>query len=243
MATAIVSAPMWSMYEKPQPAGGWSGRPELKVSPETACTIGPQVLNARVRAGGAEAGVRHVDDVGLDRPQLLVGEAHAREHAGGEVLGDHVGDGDELAQQLLAALGAQVERDPELLDVVVVEAATDLDAAPVVDERRRAAHDVPRPLAHRVLDADHLGAERGEEPGRPGARELAAEVADAEVRQRRRPAFTRHATRPHRDRRTGRGTDLSSVIVGAYASGARSIGGLAQLRRAPRRGREAARSR
>ena len=57
-------------------------------------------LERRVRAGGAEAGVRHVDDVGLDRPQLLVGEAHAREHAGGEVLGDHVGDGDELAQQL-----------------------------------------------------------------------------------------------------------------------------------------------
>ena len=37
-------APMWSMYEKPQPAGGRSGRPLLKVSPDTACTIGPHVL-------------------------------------------------------------------------------------------------------------------------------------------------------------------------------------------------------
>ena len=35
---------MWSMYEKPQPAGGRSGSPLLNVSPLTACTIGPQVL-------------------------------------------------------------------------------------------------------------------------------------------------------------------------------------------------------
>ena len=41
---------------------------------------------------------------GLSALQLVVGEAHAREHAGGEVLGDHVGDRDELAQELLAAL-------------------------------------------------------------------------------------------------------------------------------------------
>ena len=40
-----------------------------------------------------------------------------------------------------------------------------------------------RALAHRILDADHLGAERGEEPGRAGAGELAGEVADAEVRE------------------------------------------------------------
>ena len=35
------------MYEKPQPAGCWSGRPEVNVSPEIACTIGPQVLKRR----------------------------------------------------------------------------------------------------------------------------------------------------------------------------------------------------
>ena len=164
------------------------------MSPETACTIGPHVLNAAFGPACAEAAVRHVDDVGLDRLQLLVGEAQAREHAGGEVLGDDVGDGDELAQQLLAALGAQVERDAELLDVVVVEAAADLDAAPLVDERRRAAQDVPRALAHRVLDADHLGAERGEEPGGARAGELPAEVADADVRQCAQLSGTRMGT-------------------------------------------------
>ena len=41
----MMSAPMWSMYEKPHPAGGSSGSPELNVRPATACTIGPHVLN------------------------------------------------------------------------------------------------------------------------------------------------------------------------------------------------------
>ena len=52
---------------------------------------------------------------------------------------------------------------------------------------RHAAQDVPRALAHRVLDADHLGAERGEELGGAGAGELPGEVADADVRERSRP--------------------------------------------------------
>ena len=68
-----------------------------------------------------------------------------------------------LPQQFLAALLAQVDRDPELLDVVVVEGAAQVDAAPVVDVRRHPAEDVPGALAHRILDPDHLGAERGEE--------------------------------------------------------------------------------
>ena len=157
------------------------------MSPLTACTIGPQVRNARVRAGRAEPRVRDVDDVGLDAGELVVGKAHAGEYAGSEVLGDRVGDGDELAQQLLAALLAKVDRDPELLDVVVVEGAAEVDAAPVVDERRHPAQDVPGALSHRVLDADHLGAERGEELGRAGPGQLAGEVADADVRERGRP--------------------------------------------------------
>ena len=37
-------APMWSMYENPHPAGGWSAKPEAKVSPQQAWTIGPNVL-------------------------------------------------------------------------------------------------------------------------------------------------------------------------------------------------------
>src|SRR6201999_4114435 len=85
---------------------------------------------------------------------------------------------------LLAALGAQVERDPQLLGVVVVVAAAELDPAPLVHERADAAQDVPAPLPHRVLDADHLGAERRQPLGRAGAGQLSAEIADAHARQR-----------------------------------------------------------
>ena len=55
--------------------------------------------------------------------QPLVAEAQPGQHAGGEVLGHHVGDRDQVGQQLLAPLGAQVEGDARASDVVVVEAA------------------------------------------------------------------------------------------------------------------------
>ncbi len=140
-------------------------------------------LERGVGADLAEAAVGDVDDVGPDRLQPLVAEPQALQHAGGEILGHAVGLGDQLGQQLLAALGAQVERDPELADIVIVVAAAEFQAAPLVDVRADAAQDVPAALPHRVLDADHLGAERGEPLGRAGARQLAAEVADAHAGQ------------------------------------------------------------
>ena len=70
-------APMWSMYEKPQPAGGWSGRPELKVSPETACTIGPQVLNAEFGPVAPKPEFDTYTMSGLIARSVLVGEPHA----------------------------------------------------------------------------------------------------------------------------------------------------------------------
>ena len=131
-----------------------------------------------------EARVRHVDDVRLDAALLLVGKAEPRENARGEVLGNHVGDRDELAQQLLALVGAQVDGDAELLDVVVVERSAEFDSPPVVDVGRRAAQDVPPALLDRVLDADDLRAHRREEARGAGARELSSEVADADSRER-----------------------------------------------------------
>ena len=56
------------------------------------------------------------------------------------------------------------------------------------------AHDVPRALAHRVLDADDLRAERGEEPGGAGPGQLSAQVADAEVRECTQVSGTRMGT-------------------------------------------------
>src|SRR5204862_8175290 len=117
---------------------------------------------SRVRAARAEAGVRHVHDVGVDALQLVVRESHAREHAGREVLGDRVRHRDELAEELLAALLSEIDGDAELLDVVVVERAAEVDAATIVDEWWNAPQDVPCALTDGILDADHLRAERSE---------------------------------------------------------------------------------
>ena len=129
----------------------------------------------------AEAAVRHVDDVGTDRLERLVVEAPAVEDARREVLGHDIGDADELPEQLTGAFGAQVERDAQLLDVVVVEGAPEFDAAALVDVRGIAAKDVPAPLGYRVLDTDDLRSEGGKEPGCPGAGQLPGEVADTEM--------------------------------------------------------------
>ena len=53
-----------------------------------------------------------------------------------------------------------------------------------LQQRRRAPEDVPSPLIGRVFDPDDLGAERCQEAGRAGSRQLTAEVADAHVAQR-----------------------------------------------------------
>ena len=148
-------------------------------------------LERPVRAGVAEAAVRHVDDVGPELLQPLVAEAEPLHHAGGEVLGDGVRDAHQLGQQLLAPLGAQVQRDAELLDVVVVEAGAAVGAAVAVEVRAELAHDVPQALGDRVLDADHLRAERREHARRAGAGQLAGQVADADVAQRAVVARTR----------------------------------------------------
>ena len=129
----------------------------------------------------AEAAVRHVDDVGADRLERLVVEAPAVEDARREVLGHDIGDADELPEQLTGAFDAQVERDAQLLDVVVVVGAPEVDAAALVDLRRVAAKDVPAPLRYRILDTDDLRPEGCKEPGCPGAGQLPGEVADTEM--------------------------------------------------------------
>ena len=131
----------------------------------------------------AETTVRDIDDVRLDRLELVVAEAPALQDALGEVFADDVRNADQLPQEFFAALGAQVQRDAIFVGVVIVEATAEIDASTFVDEWWDAAQDVPAPLADRVFDADDLGTERGEPFGRPGARQLAGEVTDAKRRQ------------------------------------------------------------
>src|SRR5438270_511876 len=85
---------------------------------------------------------------------------------------EDVGGGDELAGEVQAIGGGEVEGDAALPLVVVPEVERALRAGLVLIERP----DPPRRAAARRLDLDHFGAEPGEEL----AGELAALVGDLE---------------------------------------------------------------
>ena len=139
-----------------------------------------------VGAGVAEPRVGHVHDVGSQLSEPVVAEAQPVHDPGREVLGHRVRDPDQVGQQLLAPVGAQVEGDAELLDVVVVEARAAFGTEVVIDPGPDLADDVPHALPDRVLDANDLGAEGGQHPGRPGPGQLTGQIADAHVVQRAR---------------------------------------------------------
>ena len=167
------------------PAGRFPVRqPGGEGQPRDGLHDGTPGLEIAVGADVAEPAVRYVDDVGFDRLQLLVAEAPPFEHALGEVLADDIGDLHQLGEDLLSAPGPQVQGDAVLVCVVIVEPTPEFDTAPLVDEGRYPAQDVPAPLTHRVFDADHLGAERGQPLRCARAGQLAGEVTDAQCRQR-----------------------------------------------------------
>ena len=120
---------------------------------------------------------------GLISFRTVVTESQALQHPGGEVLSDRVAHRDDLGQQLFAPLGAEVERDPQLLHIVVVEAPAELMAPAVVHERGCSPEHIPFAQAHGILNADDLGPEGGHPPGGPCSGQLPGEVADANVGQ------------------------------------------------------------
>ena len=136
-----------------------------------------------IRPPLAKSGVRDIHDTVVQLLQPFVRKPEAGEHSRREVLGHRVGDGHELGEQLAAAIGAQVERDAQLLDVVVVEAGAAIEARPIVGEGLDTPKQVPASLPDRILDADDLSAERGEQAGRPRAGQLPRQVADANAGQ------------------------------------------------------------
>ena len=126
---------MWSMYGVAPARRFVTGQRGIEREAGARLHNRAPCLVLAVGAGLPEAAVRDVDDVGPQLAEHLVGESHAGEDPGGEVLRHHVGGADERGQHLLALIGAQVERDAPLADVVVVEAAAHVDAPPLVDER------------------------------------------------------------------------------------------------------------
>ena len=154
----------------------------MNVSPLTACTIGPQVLNARYGPGVPEPAVRHVDDVGADLAGALVAEAEPLEHTGGEVLGDDVAHRAAACQQLAAFLGRlRSIVTPSLLTLWL------LNPPPRSTPRRSSTYGPTtrimsqRPWvvgsSTRITSAPNIGEHLRR--ARPG--ELPAEVADAHV--------------------------------------------------------------
>jgi hypothetical protein len=132
----------------------------------------------------AEPAVGDIDDVALDPLQLGITEAAVLHDPGREILADDVRDGDQLAQQLSAFRGAQIDCHAVLADVVVVESGAEVDPATIVDVGADPAQRVPQPLGRGIFDPDHLGAECSQDLGGSRACELATQIAHPKVRQR-----------------------------------------------------------
>ena len=143
-----------------------------------------------------EAAVGDVDDVLAQILEPLVAVAPARHHARREILRDRIRDGDQPLEQFAPLLGLDVERDAQLLDVVVVERPAQLRTAPVVHIGRHPAQDVPAPMVRGILNPNHLRAEGGHELGRPSPGQLPGEIADAQTPQRAAPTRSTHRSSP-----------------------------------------------
>ena len=111
---------------------------------------------------------------------------------------------------------------PSFSTLWLLNAAAELDAPAVVDEGRDAAQDVPAPSPHRVLDADHLRAERGERARRARARELPGEVADADVRERGRRHDGFETVEHVLDDAPGASCDAAVVVAQRCSRGSRT---------------------
>ena len=107
------------------------------------------------------------DDLGVQLLELVVAEAHDVNGAGAEVLQEDVGDFDQLAEDLLALVGAEVDGEA-LLATVVLHPVGGLPAnAGAVCSALVAAH---------RLHLDNLGAHAGEHQGAAGASLIASKV-------------------------------------------------------------------
>ena len=110
--------------------GSPSGSPVIDMRPPTACTSRSYPASVASRA---EPGDRAVDEAGIHRTQVGVGQPEPRHHAGPEVLDHDVGGCREPARLGEARVGREVECDRAL---VAVDAA---EVRGLVRPHRRAA--------------------------------------------------------------------------------------------------------
>ena len=120
-------------------------------------------VGAKLAVGG---NVDH-DDAGVNFLEDVVAEAHGGDGAGTEVLEEHVGDLDQLAQDLLALFLTQVDAQA-LLPAVVLDPVGALLAHP--------GGVVAGLLAAETLDLDDLGTHAGQHLGATGSSLVTAKV-------------------------------------------------------------------
>src|SRR5262249_10429573 len=131
-----------------------------------------------VTAPAAEALHGCIDDARIERRDLVVGEAEPFNYAGREILGKDVNLSDEIAQQLLAALALEIQRNRFLVRIEHKE---------VVSLRLLAIRGRPAslPPPGRVLDLDAPGPDPGERLGKGGPRLELREINHLDAGERR----------------------------------------------------------
>ncbi len=164
----------------------------LKCKPRHCLHHGPPRLEVRVWTPMPEAAVGNIDNVRLNAPHLFVWKPPPLHHASAEVLRDDIADGDYLAHNLLAAFTLRIQRNPQLLHIMIVEHPAEVSAAPLVNVRPVPPEDVPSPLAQPVLDANHLRTKRREKPSRARTCKLPRKVAYPYRRKRALSSIRRH---------------------------------------------------
>ena len=139
-----------------------------------------RVVDALLGVGSAVAGAadRDVDQARIERAHGRLAEAQPVHHLRPEILHQHVGAGDQLAQDLDALGLLEVDRQRALAAVGRYEQGGEL--AGRIDRLAAAARDV----AARRLDLDHVGALVGQEHRGKRPRHHAGEVDDPHPRQR-----------------------------------------------------------
>jgi hypothetical protein len=134
-----------------------------------------------VGPGLAEAGDRAVDELRVEHAQVFVGEAVLGQPTHLVVLDHHVRVGGELAGDLLPLLIGKIEGQRALAPIAGQVVGGGIGVVALEIGRTPAAGVVADAGA---FDLDHLGAQVGQDLGRPGAGEDAAEIEDANVCER-----------------------------------------------------------
>ena len=134
----------------------------------------------RVRAAAAQHRSAEQDDVGLDGAQVVVAEAPFLQRAGGEILGDQIGPGDQPLDNLDALGMRHVEAEAELVGVVIGVVGAAVRPALAAAEGRGAAQHLGAQLG---LDAHHRGAVFRQVAGGHGTDGHPAEIQNLQALQ------------------------------------------------------------